>query len=388
MATDTILCPIKGPLPAPTCPPAELAPLLDALRANRAVAEPRAFSRGTLLPDGRLDLCKQGLGVAGCRAVTAALAGNTVVRSLLLGTNGIGDAGAGAVAELLSVNRTLEVVYLGCNGIRDTGAERLTAAVADNPAVTGLWLKRNPIGPGGLRAVANLARGGAAVRVLDLVNTCPGEPAVGEVVSALCAGPTAVECLYLGGNALDESACPALATLLAGNRTLRGLFLNVNRLGDAGARVLAEGAARNRGLRALGLASNGFGPAGIAALARGLCGHPDLEWLDLGYSPSTRVLGCAANRVAGEAVPALAELLAGSPRLAELTLAGTGIDRVGLERLATAAGRNPAVVSVTHTGPRVAALDDLLATRRADRARRGWTPPPRPDVSLIRSVYR
>src|SRR5262245_38954211 len=103
MATErTILCPIKGPLPAPTCLPDELAPLLDTLRNNRAVAEPMTFPRGTLLPDGRLDLCKQGLGVEGCRAVTEALVGNTVVRSLLLGTNGIGDDGAEAVAELLS----------------------------------------------------------------------------------------------------------------------------------------------------------------------------------------------------------------------------------------------------------------------------------------------
>jgi Ran GTPase-activating protein (RanGAP) involved in mRNA processing and transport len=366
------------------CPPAELAPLLDLLRANRAVTEPLALPRGTLLPDGRLDLCKQGLGVDGCRAVVAALAGNTVVRSLLLGTNGIGDDGAAAVANLLSVNRTLEVVYLGCNGIGAVGAERLTAAVAENPTVGGLWLKRNPIGPGGLRAVANLIRSSAAVRVLDLVNTCPGEPALGAVVAALAEGPSAVECLYLGGNALDESVVPQLAELLGRNQALRGLFLNVNRLG-AGTDALALGLARNRGLRALGLASNGFGPEGIAALARGLFGHPNLEWLDLGYSPSTRVLGCSANRVSGEAVSALAELLAGSSELRELTLGGTGIDRAGLEQLARAVERNPGVMSVTYNGPRVASLDELLAARRASR---GWKPPVRPDVSLIRSVYR
>ncbi len=365
------------------CPPAELAPLLDLLTAN--VAEPRALPRGTLLPDGRLDLCKQGLGVEGCRAVMGALAGNTVVRSLLLGTNGIGDEGASAVADLLAVNRTLEVVYLGCNGIGAAGAERLSAAVARNRTVAGLWLKRNPIGAGGLRAVADLVRGGAPVRVLDLVNTCPGEPALGVVVAAVSARPNAVVHLYLGGNALDESTARPLAELLGTNRALRGLFLNVNRLGDAGAIELATGLARNRGLHALGLASNGVGPVGIAAVARALCGHPNLDWLDLGYSPSTRVLGCSANRVSDEAVPALADLVAGSPRLAELDLAGTGIERTGLERLAAAAARNPGVMRVAYTGSRVAALDDLLRARRTSC---GWEPPRRPDVSLIRSVYR
>jgi hypothetical protein len=117
----TILCPSPLPSlprlrerggrgPAPSCSPEELAPLLELLRANEAVAEPRALPRGTLLPDGRLDLCKQSLGVEACKAVTSALAGNTVVRSLLLGTNGIGDEGATAVADLLSVNRALEVI--------------------------------------------------------------------------------------------------------------------------------------------------------------------------------------------------------------------------------------------------------------------------------------
>lgn len=380
----TIHCPIRGPLPAPTCPPAELAPLLDWLRDNRPVVEPRTLPRGTLLSDGRLDLCKQGLGVDGCRAVTAALAGNTVVRALLLGTNGIGDEGAAAVAELLAVNRALEVVYLGCNGIGAAGAERLATAVAANPAVSGLWLKRNPIGAAGLRAVARLVRAGA-VRVLDLVNTCPGEPALGAVVVALTEGPSPVDSLYLGGNALDESAGGPLAALVSGNQTLRGLFLNVNRLGDAGAVRLAAGLAGNRGLRALGLASNGIGPEGIAALARGLRGHPHLTWLDLGYSPSTRVLGSSANRVAGAAVDALAELIAGAPHLTELNLSQTGIDRGGLERLAHAAGCNPGVMSVIYSGPRVAALDDLLTARRAAP---GWSPPVRPDAALIRSVYR
>jgi Ran GTPase-activating protein (RanGAP) involved in mRNA processing and transport len=381
----SIHCPVKGPLPAPSCPSEEIAPLIELLRANEAASTPRTLPRGTLLPDGRLDLCKQGLGVAGCKAVTAALAGNTVVRSLLLGTNGIGDEGAAAVADLVSVNRTLEVVYLGCNGIGATGVERLATAVAGSPTVSGLWLKRNPICAGGLRAVAELVRSGAAVRTLDLVNAAPGELALLDVITAVAEGPNAIECLYLGGNALGVEAALALVRLLGANQNLRGLFLNVNRLGDAGARVLAEGLSRNRGLRALGLASNGLGPEGVAAIARRLCEHPNLNWLDLGFSPSTRVLGCDANRVCGEAVPALADLVASAPQLAELNLDRTGIDRRDLERLAAAAERNPAVMKVTYSGSRVAALDDLLAVRRLQA---GWRPPVRPDVSLIRSVYR
>ena len=126
MSTDhTIHCPIKGPLPAPTCPPAELAPLLEALEANQPASEPRRFPRGTLLPDGRLDLCKQGLGANGCRAVTGALAGNTFVRSLLLGTNGIGDAGLKHLEGLTA----LEQLDLGGTKVTAAGIDALKKAL-------------------------------------------------------------------------------------------------------------------------------------------------------------------------------------------------------------------------------------------------------------------
>lgn len=377
-----VLCPIKGPLPAPSCPPEELAPLLGLLRENRPVSEPTTLPRGTLLPDGRLDLCKQGLGAEGCWAVTEALAGHKFVRSLLLGTNGIGDEGAAAVAGLLAHNRALEVVYLGCNGIREEGIERLCAAVAGAAAVSGLWLKRNPIGPGGLRAVAQLVRGGG-VRVLDLTNVCPGEAGWVEVAGALCEAPNRVEQLYLGGNGLGPGAGAPLGRLAATNRALRGLYLDVGRLGDEGASRLAAGLAANRGLRELSLASNGMGPAGVAAVALALCGHPELAWLDLGLSPSTRVLGCSGNRVRGEAVVALAELVETAPRLVELDLARTGIDATGLALLASAAERNPALTRVVYDGPRVPVLERLLAGRQTSRPAT-----PRPDVELVRSVYR
>src|SRR4051812_26794799 len=82
------------------CDPAELQPLLDHLATRMPTAAPLAFPRGTLLPDGRLDLCKQGVGAAGARAVAATVSGHPQVVHLLLGADGLGDAGAGAVATL------------------------------------------------------------------------------------------------------------------------------------------------------------------------------------------------------------------------------------------------------------------------------------------------
>ncbi|HEY1186005.1 MAG TPA: hypothetical protein VGE74_00045, partial [Gemmata sp.] len=107
---------------------------------------------------------------------------------------------------------------------------------------------------------------------------------------------------------------------------------------------------------------------------------------DLGYSPSTRVLGCSANSATGgETVAALAELIASAPRLAELNLARTGIAPAELGQLAGAVRISPGVMNIAYNGPRAAVLDELLAARRAEH---GWAPPARPDIALIRSVYR
>src|SRR4051812_48041850 len=80
--------------------PEKLKPLLEHLERDEPVPGRIDFPVGTLLPDGRLDLCKQGLGPEGTRAVAASLRSNTRVVHLLLGANGLGDEGAKAVADL------------------------------------------------------------------------------------------------------------------------------------------------------------------------------------------------------------------------------------------------------------------------------------------------
>src|SRR5215207_10005424 len=104
------------------CPAEELTPLLEALRRGEPPAEARAFPRGTWLPDGRLDLCKQAIGPDGARAVMAAVRHAPHVRHLLLGADGLGDEGARAVAELAAARGELCTVYLGGNFITAEGA--------------------------------------------------------------------------------------------------------------------------------------------------------------------------------------------------------------------------------------------------------------------------
>src|SRR5262245_30305170 len=128
------------------CDLVELAPLLEFLARGESVSEPRPFPRGTLLPDGRLDLCKQVVGPIGTRAVAGALRGHPQVAHLLLGADGLGNEGAEAVAGLAAARPDLRTVYLGCNYIDARGVEKLAVSLCDHPGLRGLWLKRNPLG--------------------------------------------------------------------------------------------------------------------------------------------------------------------------------------------------------------------------------------------------
>ncbi|MER7188206.1 hypothetical protein ABT404_53620 [Streptomyces hyaluromycini] len=151
-------------------PAADLAPLLDWLRAGRPAGERLDFTAGTALPDGRLDLCKQGVGAAGAALIAEALGeGPTPVRHLLLGTDALGDEGAEAVA---GSGAGVETLYLGCNGITAGGACRIADQLRASPqVVTGVWLKRNPLGAGGGQAAAELIESARSLRTLDLAQT-------------------------------------------------------------------------------------------------------------------------------------------------------------------------------------------------------------------------
>ncbi|MCB9652537.1 MAG: hypothetical protein H6729_00195 [Deltaproteobacteria bacterium] len=103
------------------CAAAELMPLLDFLGKNHRPEEQKRFPRGVVMPDGRLDLCKQQLGPQGVELVCRALRGNTTMTSPLVGADFMGDQGARHLANLVVENASLETLFLGCNGITPTG---------------------------------------------------------------------------------------------------------------------------------------------------------------------------------------------------------------------------------------------------------------------------
>lgn len=377
-------------------PVAELAPLLDWLRGGRPAGERLDFAAGTVLPDGRLDLCKQSLGAEGAALVADALRGSAeqrpAVRHLLLGTDGLGDEGAALAAAATTGEAGptgVETLYLGCNGITAGGACRIADQLRASPqVVTGVWLKRNPLGPQGGAAATELIQSVRTLRTLDLVQT--GLDAAGAAVLAdalLAAAGTGrrVERVFLGGNQLGPQGAAPLGELIALGG-VRELYVSAAQLGDGGVLLLAQALERApRGaLERLAVASNGIGPRAAARLVAAAV-SAGVELLDLGRVRAAGTLGAADNHVDGAAATAIAESLAAvEHRLAHLVLSHTGLRSREAHRLLDTAAR-------AHTPTRFVLGQGVAASikrRLAAFAAEVDGPAVPADVAAVRSVHR
>ncbi|SOD89679.1 gala protein [Streptomyces sp. Ag109_G2-15] len=371
-----VRCPAIEHPDIPISDPAALEPLLARLRSAQPVEGDETFPLGTVRADGRVDLCKQGLGAVGAARLMPVAAASPHAAHVLLGTNAIGNEGARAVADALVNGHGLHTLYLGCNRIGPAGVTALADALAADGAVRALWLKRNPVGDEGVRVLAAMLRRNTTLRTLDLVNTGLTTDGLRALFDALTGRASPVERLFLGGNGLTAEAAPLLAALIR-EAGVRELYLPANHLGDEGAAILAAAADPARPVR-LGLGGNGIGPVGARALADSLGG---IEALDLGRPPSERSLGAPANTSGDEGAHALAAALPGSP-LRRLELCHTGLTGRGAKTLLAAVPENS---SLEYVG---------LGPGLPRKVKRSFTQRLRPvggahpDLRAIGSVYR
>jgi Ran GTPase-activating protein (RanGAP) involved in mRNA processing and transport len=361
-----------------------LEPLLAWLRTGTATAERQDFPTGTALPDGRLDLCKSALGPDDAARVTEALRPG-VVKHLLLGTDGLGDGAADVAGQ--AVEREVETLYLGCNGITAGGVCRIADNLRMSPQagkVTGVWLKRNPIGDGD--AAAAIVASARSLRTLDLVQTDLDSPGVASLVAAIRTAAGAgrrIERLYLGGNPLGPAGAAHLAALLAAD-VVTELYVSAARLGDEGAHTIADALKPGR-LRRISLASNGIGPQATARLVIAAA-RAGVEVCDLGRVKAARVLDAPDNRLDEAATTAIAAALAERPHgLRYLVLSNTGLGSRAAHRLLDGAHRAAT--------PTRFVLGQGVATsirRRLDLASAAIPerPPVPADVAAVRSVHR
>ena len=359
--------------PVITHPEHALADPADFAQLLAGMAVPHEFPRGTVQPDGRLDLCKQGVGPVLTADIARAAAAHQNIKHLLLGTNAIGDDGAHALASVLADGHGLETVYLGCNRIGATGAGALADLLGADDTIRALWLKRNPIGDEGVHRLAEALSRNRTLRTLDLVNTGVTEAGLAALADL---GPRlGLERIFLGGNGLTEAAVPTLLRLVHDGR-VRELYLAANHLRDEGVSALARGCA---GLpMTLGLGGNAITPVGVVALADAMSAW---EALDLARPPSERALEAIGNRVGDDGAASLARALP-EARLRRLDLRRTEITGRGLRLLLTAIEDHPTLTYLGVNGGVPRRMRRVVSTLLSGER------DPHPDIRAIASVYR
>ncbi len=316
-------CPLVHVADVVPCDPEELDSVIGWMQSGTALAQETRFARGTALPDGRLDMCKQSLGPQGAARVMRALSYQPHIHHLLLGTDGLGDEGATEVAEHLRQPNHLQTVYLGCNAIGAEGASALAQACGTSSQLKGLWLKRNPLGPDAVPALVDMLRQNPNLEMLDLHNTGLGDDGCAALLRAL--PHSSLHRLYLGANGAGPQSAKALCHLLASGEGPRDLFLGTNPLGDAGVVELAKGLRKQnlRSPRILALPAVQVGDEGVRALVETLGpGRKGLEMLDLGRTLSSRALEIPPNKITVHGVKDLAGWLSTNPALRVLHLEG------------------------------------------------------------------
>jgi NAD(P)-dependent dehydrogenase (short-subunit alcohol dehydrogenase family) len=370
------------------CDASELQPLIQHLEGGQAVQEPIRFPRGTLTPDGRLDLCKQDVGPRNIERVAMALRGNAFVKSLLLGADFIADAGAGHIAALLEVSPAIETLFLGCNGISPSGLKALCLAAEGNPRLRGLWLKRNRIGPEGAEHVARLVGASRSLRTLDLADTGLESEGLATVVRALSEKNRFVERLYVCSNALTARDAATLGDLVRSECPLQELYLRANRIGDEGCEILLEACSRSPHLRVLGLSSNGISARGAAAVAAILGADSELTTVELGQAAGMELHGASPNRIGDQGATVVAHALKQNVALQRLFLGGNFIGAVGGMALLDALSVNRTIshLEVGRHVPRdVKRQLSMLISRNNQQAGASRIPK---DIAQVRSVYR
>lgn len=370
--SDAVLNPIPEPVEYATSD--QLEPLFIFLESGQdlSVAKPLfdgptsagdiVFPKGTVTPDGRLDLCKQVIGPAGVDNLIHALdvdgaVAENPVQHLLLGNNKCEDGLPARIAQFLASGKSkLTTWYIAGNHISGHGIQPLCEVLKTDQQVRQLWLKRNPLRAVGALHIANMLNQNLKLEVLDLLN-CGLLDLGAKALARGVETSFSLRHLYLDGNGFTYEGAAVIAKaattrLRSGLKPLWTLSLGMNRLLDVGVDALVHElitdlpsssplpAAR------LCLASCGLSSAASSSLAR-LLGGPmhSLRYLDLGCSKATRALGEVPNRIGDEGAKTLATALMkqgeASQRedavlLSGLVLTYNGIARVGLEALATA----------------------------------------------------
>lgn len=310
------------------------------------------FRKGVVYEDGRMDLCKMVVGPDHIWRLMDSLRNNTFVRHFLLGNNITGPSGAQAIAKFITeIPDRMDTWYLAGNCIDGPSFKILVDALVKSPAVTNIWLKRNPLGPGAAHDVFRLITETENLRTLDIDQTELGDQGIAELFTklAIYQAPEGTKLplrhIYMNGNGISTKAATAIGEFLQSPHcSVTSWYMSSNPLGNEGAQALASALPNAPYLTRLLLQSVGVSTQGAIGLCEALASHPGIRAFDLGQAYATEDLGQAYNYIEDGALPAISKLFKEAPHLEYFNLGHCAILPPTLRELSSAILQSPSLL--------------------------------------------
>lgn len=324
------------------------------------------FEKGVLYADGRVDLCKMVTGPRNIGDFMESLKPNTFSKHFLLGNNIIGPTGAKAIASFIDeYPDRFETWYLAGNCIDTASFTILVDSMIKSPAITNVWLKRNPLGSAAAKDIFRLITKTSNLRTLDLDQTELGDAGVAELFELLTDQvpnkPLALRHIYMNACGIGEKACKQIANYLRSSHcTLESLYMSNNPIGE-GAFALADGLKTNKTLKCLSIQSCGLKDGNVVALAEALSGNQTLTALDIGQAYATEDLGMRFNWITEHSAPALTNLIK-TTKLHYLNISYTPMPQSALNQIIEAVANSDSLVWF-HVKPLVTGAKDAPSVK-------------------------
>lgn len=378
--SDTVLHPIGTPTSYK--PHSSFDPIIQFIRSDEQISETdryTQFESGMIEVVGdtyKLDFCDQGVDLITLARILDALKNNTRFTHLLLGNNMIGDDGAKLVADFLmdkAKKTRITTLYLCACNITSIGARYLCDAIATSPEITILWLKRNPIGIDGVKAIADLMKTNKSIKSIDLMNVAMLDEGCCYLFDALKNNNT-LECIYIGANGITPIGATAVANYFSYRASIdlpgiKTLYIDVNRIGDEGAMKICEAFRSYKHIIRLSLGSNRITRYGAKYIFDTFVDRDNFRMLDMGMCKSTLPTRELPNNILDEGVDIVVDFINNVKSLQILNIRHVGFSEDSIDKIADAFEKNEKLMRMIAEQAQVKKTGSLSKIHRISESR-------------------
>jgi Ran GTPase-activating protein (RanGAP) involved in mRNA processing and transport len=353
-------------MPVDIAPKEELVDFFNHLSQDKSI-DFQQFKRGTVYPDGRMDLCKQVVGPVWIGELMESLKTNTKIEHFLLGNNITNVEGGKSIKKFLEQPHSCKIKtwYLAGSDFNSEAIKYICEGLKQDLDCEALWLKRNPIYSEGVVYISDLLKVNKKIKILDLHNCGIGlkESAYTsenpyenhlttkgiEILFDRLKTNSTLRHLYLDANALDVKSIHFIAEYFLfktkiNDKGITSLWIDMNKLGDDGITILCSALKDYPYIKRLCIGSVMMSEVGMKAVSENLKDHAHIRVLDLSLYKSTADMGLVPNNISNEGYQYICDLIEGKNNIRYLNIGMNNINSEHIKKIVESLEKNTNII--------------------------------------------